>query len=92
MATIKWRQGLILPLDTHSVRDFTLDFTEWLEGEVLTDSSATGTACTVAKTATATTVKIRVSNVTAGASVLVRVTTNSGQVEDFTISFAPVER
>lgn len=93
MSNIKWKPGLVLPRDPDSVRDYTADFTEWLEGETISTVVVTAVNCTAVKGAqTGDTVKVRVSAVTAAATVSLRVTTASGAVEDFTIGFTPQSR
>ena len=93
VTTVEWTRGLSLPMDTHSVRDFVLDFTSWLDSELITNVVLTPTNCAAVEASrTGTTVKVRVSAVTANAILHIRLTTNSGQVEDFSIRFSLITR
>lgn len=91
MSTVHWKEGLTLAQDADAVKDYTWDFTKELNGETLSGVVITGTNCTAAQNGVlgATSVKVRVSAVTASASVRVRYTTNTGQIDDRTVNFTP---
>jgi len=87
----KWFPGLQLSQDPEAVLDYTFDFSAWLAGETISGVVVTGTNCTAgAATVVGSTAKVRVSAVLTGATVRLRVTTSSGQINDFTTKFVPV--
>ncbi len=92
MSTVQWKPGLAIAQDPDAVRDYAIDFAEFLEGETLASVVVTPTACTATKQSSDdASVKVRVSAVTAGASVTIHITTSSGQVDDRTINFTPAQ-
>lgn len=92
MSTIQWKRGIALPQDADAIRDYTFDFTQWLESETIASATVSASNCTAAITAsTTTTVKVRVSAVGNQASITVTPTTNGGQKDDFSINFNLVQ-
>lgn len=90
MASLTWDPDVALPMDPNGVKDFTFDWTTWLSGETITDATVTPTNCTASyQSKTNTTVTYRVSAVALNASVTVRVTTNTGQIDEKTQSYYP---
>jgi hypothetical protein len=88
MSTINWKPGLILKIDGNSVRDYTIDWTAWLSGQTITSLTIAPVNCSAVQTLlTSTHLTFRASAVLADARVTFRVTTNLGQVEDFSIIF-----
>jgi carbohydrate-binding DOMON domain-containing protein len=93
MTENKWYPGITIGIDPDAILDYTLDFTQWLEGGALAGvvASATNCICGVASVS-GNTAKVRVSAVTEGASVKLRATTADGQADDFTVRFMPAQQ
>jgi hypothetical protein len=93
MKTVTWRPELIIQQDVDAVRDYIIDFDDWLGEEAIASSDITAVGCTASVVATTpSSLKLRVSAVTATADVTVEVTTSSGQVDVFSINFRPRAR
>lgn len=89
-SSLKWAPGITISVDPDAVLDYTMDFTDWLEGGTLSAAVPTAIKCTAgAATIAGNVVKVRVSQVLYGAQVTIRVTTADGQSSDFTLRFAP---
>ena len=91
MSERAWLPGITYIVDSQSVLDYELDFTDWLDGETISTVAIDGTACDVEQRGEVgeNTVKFRVSDVEPGARVIVRVTTSSGQQDVFSVNFKP---
>lgn len=93
MSTAKWYPSIKLYIDPDAIMDYEMDFVSWLQGETVASANISAVGCTANITdTTGTTVKYRVSNVTKGSSVRVRVVTSSGRQRDFTTNYAPVQQ
>lgn len=93
MSTAKWYPGIKLYIDPDAILDYEMDFVEWLEGETIANVVVSAEGCiATALDQTTTTAKYRVSAVTKGCSVRVRVTTSSGRRRDFTTKYAPQQQ
>ena len=93
MAVTNWYPGITLSIDPGAKLDYSLDFTEWLEGGSIAGVTISWENCTTgAPATTGNTVKVRVSGVSGKASVTFRVTATDGQVDDFTIRFLPIQK
>lgn len=93
MSTAKWYPGITAYIDPDAIMDYEMDFVSWLEGETVASASVQANGCVASiSTQTATTVKYRVSAVTNGSSVRLRVVTSSGRQRDFTTNFRPVQQ
>lgn len=92
MTTVVWKPGLTLSQDPHAIRDYAFDLADFLEGETLATATATGGNCTASITEQTTdSVKVRVSGVTSGATMTLHVVTSSGQEDDRSIAFLPIQ-
>ena len=88
MSTIKWSPGVKLDVDPDAILDFTLDFTEWLEGNTITSASVIVTGCTANVTLqTTTSVRFRASAFVGKGQATIRLVCADGQGDDFTIKF-----
>lgn len=88
MSTVNWKTGLILKIDENSIRDYTIDWTQFLGTRTIATVTIIPVNCTVIQQLlTDTTLTFRISDVVPDAVVTFRMTTNSGQVEDFSIIF-----
>jgi hypothetical protein len=94
METRDWLPGLTIPLDPDAVEDYEMDFTSWLDGELTLAAVVEAENCTgnLLSDADSAAVTFRVSEVTPGAFVTVRVESTSGRVNNFTTYFTPVEQ
>lgn len=93
MESAKWYPGITLYIDPDAIMDYEMDLNAWLDQETLTSVSVQANGCVAAVTnQTATTLKYRVSAVTVGSSVRVRVVTSSGRQRDFTTKYRPVQQ
>jgi len=94
MSDVTWLPGLSIPMDPDAILDYEFDLTKWLDGDTLASATASAVNCeAVARTAVADNIVVfRVSNATKGASITVRVTTVSGQVDDMTVYFRVSDR
>ena len=88
MVTSKWFIGINININPSAILDYDLDFSEWLDGDVLQQVQAGATGCTgVVRSNTQTSARIRVSNVAVRGKVVVTVVTATGQSDSFTINF-----
>lgn len=93
MSTAKWYPGIKLYIDPDAILDYEMDLVQWLEGETIANVVVSATGCTASiANQTSTTLKYRVSGVTKGSSVRVRVVTSSGRQRDFTTYYQPVQQ
>lgn len=88
MSTIIWKKNLTLKIDVNSVRDYTLDFSAWLKTRTIASVGLTPTNCSVTqRQISLTTFIFRIEDSLDNASCTFRVTTDTGEVEDFSILF-----
>lgn len=88
MTSIDWAPGISIAIDPDAILDYTMDFTEWLDGDTIATAVVTGTGCEAAeREVTPTGVVMRVSGVAVRGAVTVNVATTSGQTDDFTVTF-----
>ena len=91
MKSIKWSRGLTLDKDPDAVEVYRWDFSQWLDGEVISSAQALAESGITASvdSFTSTTVDIRVSGGQVGKrlGVTCRVTTNNNRVQDRTVYF-----
>lgn len=93
MSTAKWYPGIKLYIDPDAILDYEMDLVQWLEGETIANVVVLATGCTASLTEqTTTTAKYRVSSITKGSSVRVRIVTSSGRQRDFTTNYAPQQQ
>lgn len=91
--SIQWSPGLTLHMDPNAVLDYTMDFTDWLDGGTLASVTATEIKCTTGSvTLVGNVAKVRVSAVAFGASVTLRPTAADSQADDFTLNFTPRQK
>ena len=85
-----WMPDLIIPVGSDSVLDYSLDFTDWLEGDTISSVTATVSNCTMVNLShgEGDVVTFRITGMSANAGfVVLRVVTTAGQVENFKIRF-----
>lgn len=91
MNSFKWSRGLTLDKDPDAVEVYRWDFSQWLDGEVISSAQAIAEAPLVATvdSFTSTTVDVRVSGGQVGKrlGVTCRVTSSNNRVQDRTIYF-----
>jgi hypothetical protein len=94
MDTRDWLPGMTIELDPDAVEDYEMDFTAWLDGEVGITATVEPQNCTaiLVSDVDSAAVTFRVSEVTNGATVTLRVESASGRVNNFTTYFTPVEQ
>ena len=86
-----WLPGMTISLDPDAIEDYEMDFARWLRGETLASVSVIHENCTAVQHGALqeSVVIVRVSEVTAGASVTIRPVSAGGRRSDFTINFKP---
>jgi hypothetical protein len=93
MTAAKWYPGVTLYIDPDAIMDYEMDFLSWLGTETLASASVQANGCVASITEqTPTMIKYRISAVTVGSSVRVRVVTSSGRQRDFTTKYRPVQQ
>lgn len=91
MSTVNWVKGLVIEQDPQAVRDYAIDFETMLEGDTLSSATIAFANCTaVLSNFTATVVNVRVSEVEVDASVTLTIVTSTGQEDQRTVEFTPV--
>lgn len=93
MRTTRWTDGVTLKIDPNAVEDFVLDWSAWLGAETIAGAVALPALCqAVVQSSVGGLVTVRVSAALPGAKATCRVTTNTGRVDDRTLSFEVLER
>jgi hypothetical protein len=87
MTDIDWAPGISITIDPDAILDYTMDFTEWLNGDTIVTATVSGVACDATeREVTPTGVVFRVSDVGTRGFVKISVATASGQADDFTVT------
>lgn len=93
MAEVDWEKDLVLEQDPQAILDYECPFERFLNGETLASVELIAENCTATQRAiTASSIVVRVREVRHNASVTLRVVTGSGQQDDFTLHFTPIEK
>ena len=93
MSVKQWQYGMALSVDPQAIRDYQWGFADWLENDTIANAQVEAVNCTAVKRSnTEADVTVRVSEVRVDASVTIQLTTASGQYDNFTIFYNPVDR
>ena len=86
----KWYPGITLPMDPDAIHDHEIDFEFWLAEAVIETATSTAVGCSVGQPEVeGSMVKFRVSDLVAEyGKVTIRLLTEDGQQEDFSLRFA----